>query len=709
MPTTPKNLVLNGVRARGGGYALSLTTSVVKDLALGKTLDQTTLNELKRKKAGDARGFGFAAKGLPNEGWGVILPAALPPNDLHARLDALGELLDLRLAAAGGRFKIFCAQSGYRPGESKRDWLTRLLANPDGTPNPDAVPVYLLIAASPEEIPYSFQYQLDVQYRTGRLYFQELDGWAIYAHSVVEVEKGGFRLPPQAGVFATANPDDEATKLSSDNLAEPLGQYLLSRFRLRSLKEKILYQIGQKGLRFSLEPRDYTEAELAKINQDLKLGVSFTDVPGWQVSLALREQASRLRLEGLMGGADTPALLFSATHGMVFDAGDPFQEPHQGALLCQDWKGPNGHVGDIGEELYFAGDHLSSDAHLKGMVAFFFACYGAGTPRYDEFITSAGMASEIAQRSFTASLPVKLLSHPHGSALAVIGHVERAWSYSFMTEDNRPQLNVFETAFGNLMQGRTVGEAMDTFNRRYAELATDINDIQNNARFPGYILDELKLSDLWVAQNDARNTVVLGDPAVCLPIADQPQEATERTYELFSPGQRPPLSDGLRKSIEAAAGPAPAVEQPIPPVVPPPQPAEPQPPPVTGPQVDYSIFGKNFDQAQRDFAASLKEFVDQMSAYVGKLAQEVSELKVETYIAPDLTQVDARGRAQAASPVARTIISLTGDTRLEVSPETTPEQNQLHLEMVQKTQENRMELLKTLAGALVGLKDLLKP
>ena len=34
---------------------------------------------------------------------------------------------------------------------------------------------------------------------------------------------------------------------------------------------------------------------------------------------------------------------------------------------------------------YFAGNDISDDAKLAGLMAFFFACYGGGTPQFDDF------------------------------------------------------------------------------------------------------------------------------------------------------------------------------------------------------------------------------------------------------------------------------------------------------------------------------------
>jgi hypothetical protein len=280
--------------------------------------------------------------------------------------------------------------------------------------------------------------------------------------------------------FGTANPGDAATRMSSESLVAPVCA------ALRAAR------------------------------------------PDWQMSAFVNEAATKAQLTRLLGGGETPALLFTASHGMEFPNGDPRQRPHQGALLCGDWPGPAGWTGAIPQDFFFAGDDVPGDAGLLGLMAFHFACYGAGTPRLDEFSRQAFKdRAAIAPEAFLAALPTALLAHPRGGALAVVGHVERAWGYSFRWQGAGAQTAVFESTLTRLLDGHPVGSALEYFNERYAELSTVLADQIEEMQF-GAAADPYELAGLWTANNDARGYVILGDPAVRLPVAAPDEEARER-------------------------------------------------------------------------------------------------------------------------------------------------------------------------------------
>lgn len=470
----PERIAFQGLDGTTGDYLFPpLTLPEMATLAGGETLAPDQRSELIRRskqKGNRIRGTraGVDATRLQEAGWGVIMPYGIDP----AIREALSPLLEWRRAQASAEkehlYREFAGAEGFLPEDTKDGFLRRQKAGP-GPVDPDRVPYYLLLVGDPDVIPFSFQHQLDVAYAVGRVHFGTVEEYAHYARSVVAAEKAGPRRARRVTFFGTKNPDDAATSSSANQLVEPLA--------------------GK---------RDWPA--------------------GWSAEPVLAEAATKTRLSRLLGGEETPALLVAACHGLGFPSGHHLQRACQGALVCQDWPGPDEWRGrPVPPDFYLSAEDIPSQADLLGLVCFCYTCYGAGTPRLDSFshrLRSSGAPAEIAPASFVAALPQRLLGHPNGGALAVIGHVERAWSVSYLWQDTA-QLTVFESMLADLMRGVPVGAAMEYLNQRYAEVATLLSDELEGVSL-GKKPNPATLASLWTANNDARGYAVIGDPAVRL-------------------------------------------------------------------------------------------------------------------------------------------------------------------------------------------------
>jgi hypothetical protein len=339
------------------------------------------------------------------------------------------------------------------------------------------VPYYVLLAAGPETVPFEFQYELDVDYAVGRLAFDRPEDYRRYAEAVVAYEMGGGVANGREAVYwGTRHEADPATQLSAEYLITPL-------FR------------GEPAA--GSTPARQAIAEKMKFRSRCLLG----------------DEATKQGLLELLHsrGHASPSLLVTASHGMGgWPKGNPRERGSNGALLCQDWPG----FGRIKPEHYLTAAEIEADARLHGLVAFVFACYGAGTPRYDNFLRRPGQGPvEIAERPFVAALPQRLLA---GGALAVIGHVERAWGYSIQPPGVGAQLLPFRNLIGRVLAGEPVGHATMDFSQRYATSSVALLNKLSPSQPGALAATDQDLAWTWVERNDAQNYVVLGDPAVRL-------------------------------------------------------------------------------------------------------------------------------------------------------------------------------------------------
>jgi hypothetical protein len=474
-PPDPNKIYINGINGVTGEYLVPPVDPAAVPSILRKEANERPVPDHVAQKADQVTNQVFA---LPMDvtpedpgsaGWGVVF---VDGEETSIR-DALQSLIEHRKAKYGAeKVKVL----DYKLGENWNDWLNRHEVTA-GQVTPDLVPYYLLLVGSPEKIPYTFQYLLDLDYAVGRLAFDSAEDYKAYARSIVEYETASaVRTTKSIAFFGTHHDFDQATALSAECLVTPLAK-------------------GYAG------PGGIQRPPIGSKD-------------GFSIQSFIGDDATKANLARLLHepNGDQPSLLFTATHGIGWPKGDQLQLSTQGALLCQDWPGS----GSPKPNHYFAAADVQDDARLSGMICFHFACFGAGTPQKDDFPMEIGVSAEdLAPAAFMAALPKRLLSHSRGGALAVIGHIERAWGYSIPVTQVGPRLLPFENAIGRMLKGQPVGHATKDFNElfatRSASLTEMLQQIQN-----GFNVPDRQLVSAWIERNDARNYAVIGDPAARL-------------------------------------------------------------------------------------------------------------------------------------------------------------------------------------------------
>lgn len=395
--------------------------------------------------------------------WGVIWPprSLSPEEEVHR--DALQPLLTWRKQQMGGKEPH---QFFYQPGWKFDDFLFNEQRGIQvGQMQPDVVPYYLCIVASPGRIPWEFQQHLDAEYAVGRLWFDDPHNCKRYVDHLVHTEQVIHDNAIETLMIGTKHQGDGFTQSTGPHLVRPLYQWLTE------------------------------ESHLAP-NAKLWLG----DTAGSEAS---KERFLQWLAARSGNGSASPTMLFTAGHGMECASRSTQQEARQGALLFQDWHSNNG---------YLFASEIDDAFTLENMIAYAFACYSAGTPLKEDWVqtTFFQKPAQLATLPFVSALPQKLLA---GGLSAFIGHVSRVWDFSFRGPRRvESQIVTFKSTLSELLRGKPVGHALNQLNSEGVVLSMLLEQQLQDTSREG----KAKAVATWLARNDCLGNVVLGDPAARL-------------------------------------------------------------------------------------------------------------------------------------------------------------------------------------------------
>jgi hypothetical protein len=184
---------------------------------------------------------------------------------------------------------------------------------------------------------------------------------------------------------------------------------------------------------------------------------------------------------------------------------------------------------------------------LPGGLWIYFACFGAGTPRTSAYhhwldmlaqhgmagLGPVGAALSGLDRGggFVSGLVKAALANPDGP-LAVLGHIDLAWSYSYeelrvagdrrVTGSNR-SLNFFNV-MSKLVAGERAGAASLALRLQQLAVGAELTAHYDRNKRAGTVegatpAEALALGNLWMLHQDLLGYALLGDPAVRLPLA----------------------------------------------------------------------------------------------------------------------------------------------------------------------------------------------
>ncbi|MET0899678.1 MAG: hypothetical protein ABWY45_17355 [Mycobacterium sp.] len=407
-------------------------------------------------------------------GWGIVLPErpGMSPAELAGVGDAAPAIQEL-VSVRGGKVLR------YRAGVGLADWTLRNYAQGDEffTPaaavgmGPQELPKYLLINATPSEVPWYVQFTLNPVRYVGRL---DLTGLHLdnYVQALLTDWTGAGTAYSAPVVWAVEHSGNDITALMRDTVAAPV----YAAFR----------------------------------SDDEMTAATFLDgrtTPATVDTLCTALETNR------------PALVVTSSHGMTGPLSD------LGAMRAN----LGLPVGQSNELL--APDTLMAKWQPDGAIWFAQACCSAGSDSPTSYagLFEAGSTLDTTLTAIaragagTAPLPRALLGAAK-PARAFIGHVEPTFNWTLEFPDNRQVLTADLTTaiYEGLAGGDPVGMALSDYYRAIAALLQNYEKARRD--YNATVGDAAKgpldsLVYCRVTAHDRASTVILGDPtaAIVLP------------------------------------------------------------------------------------------------------------------------------------------------------------------------------------------------
>lgn len=406
----------------------------------------------------------------PSIGWGVILPDSdAPAADKARALDApecVRTLIAARSNAPVFRY-VSTLPAGmlrrYAPDGSFTDPGIAGLRGMDA----NAIPKFLLIIGSPQEIPWSFQYRLQLDAAVGRL---DLDaaGLEHYITALLTEWNGATVTRATPVVWAVDHGPQDITRLMRRTIADRLTNAFVT----------------DAGQEFTMPG--------GALSGDTSTGTALVD------ALVRR----------------TPAFVATSSHGATGPLDDPVSMAAQlGVPVDRD-------------HATLALAALTNTWSPHGTIWYAHACCSAGCDAVSSFSGVAAPTTTLGQTltalgtlgAQSAPLP-KLLLGRSSPARAFIGHVEPTFDWTLRDTRNgqTTTAHIIDAFYRQLHRASRppLGLAMQVYYRGVGGLWRDVANARDdiNTFKPGAV-DELRRLRLIAA--DLESMVLLGDPTVTI-------------------------------------------------------------------------------------------------------------------------------------------------------------------------------------------------